>query len=550
MKKTLLVSALALVGTIGFCATASAANVILINGDAGTTVGLNDITPTAPKGGNPGTTIGEQRRITYQLAMDMWGSVLQSNVEIKVYASFARLTCTPTGGTLGQAGPNWIVNDFPGATPNTFYHSALGDAIAGVDLVPDPNDPADIFSQFNGDLGKADCLSGLNWYYGLDGITPVGSINFLNVVMHEIGHGLGVSGFLNKTTGVLGFGTGLTDVYTHNAYDNAENKRFDDPAMTNALRATAMKTPGRTVWQGYQVNAQAPLVLNAGTKVLRITAPAAVARSYEIGSASFGPVATASNFPSNTLVLVNDGIGGSVTDGCETPFANAAAVAGKIALIDRGTCGFAIKAKNAQLNGAVGMVVANNAAGVIDMGGADATVTIPSVSVSLADGAGFKANLPVQGEVAIDMTRLQGADAAGRVRLYAPTVVAGGSTFSHFDTALTPNALMEPFDTPEVQSQIDVDLTPAMYTDIGWTLNPGNATIAGCDTTVDAVELGGLIPGANLSAYSNMCAASARGSRASYLRCVSDQASKLQQMGAITSSQYLKVRQCASLVRP
>ena len=87
---------------------ASAANVTLINGDAGTNVGLNDPTAAAPLGGNPGRSVGEQRRIAYQYAMDMWGAVLQSSVEIKVYASFARLTCTATGGTLGQAGPNWI----------------------------------------------------------------------------------------------------------------------------------------------------------------------------------------------------------------------------------------------------------------------------------------------------------------------------------------------------------------------------------------------------------------------------------------------------------
>jgi hypothetical protein len=109
---------------------------------------------------------------------------------------------------------------------------------------------------------------------------------------------------------------------------------------------------------------------------------------------------------------------------------------------------------------------------------------------------------------------------------------------------------MEPFDTPEVQSQIDVDLTPGVFTDIGWTLNPGNATIAGCDTTVDAVEVGGLIPGANISAQSNMCITASPGSRSSYLRCVSDQATKLQAMGAITSAQNMKIRQCASLVRP
>lgn len=551
MNKSLLAASIALAF---ICAPAAhAAKLSLINGDAGTAVGLNDPTAAPPVGGNPGTSIGEQRRIAYQYAMDAWGTVLQSDVEIKVYASFARLTCTATGGTLGQAGPNWIVNDFPGSRPNTLYHSALGDAIAGEDLVPDPADPADIFSQFNGDLGKPDCLAGSGWYLGLDGKTPEGKINFLNVVMHEIGHGLGASGFLNKITGVLGLGTGLTDVYTANAYDNVQNKRFDDPAMTDALRATSMKTPGRTVWAGAQVNTQAALILDKRT-VLRVTAPAAASGSYEIGFAQFGPAATSTSFPSNQLVLVNDGVAAaSTSDGCETPFVNAAAIAGKIAVLDRGTCNFAVKAKNAQLNGAAGVVMINNTGGVQDMGNSAppiTDITIPTVMISQSDGALVRANLPATATVAVDPSFLQGADRSGRTRLYSPTVVATGSTFSHFDTDLQPNALMEPFDTPEIQSQLNVDLTPALFTDIGWTLNPGNALLGSCNTTVKAVETGGLIVGANIAAESNLCAASAHGSRAMYLRCISDHATALQQEGAITATQLGKVRQCAATVRP
>lgn len=552
MNKTLLASALGLVCAAGVCSTASAARLTMINGDAGTSVGLNDPATATPVGGNPGRSVGEQRRIAYQFAMDMWGAVLSSAVEIKVGASFAPLTCTASGGVLGSAGPNWIDHDFPNAPiAGLWYHSALADSLAGVDLDPDPLDPADIVSRFNGDLGKPDCLAGSSWYYGLDGNAPAGSINFLNVVMHEIGHGLGVSGFLNKTTGAFNDydGTGpRSDTYTQNAFDNVGNLGFNDPAMTAAQRATTMKTPGRLVWSGAQVSAQAPAVLDRNT-VLRVTAPAAAAGNYEVGFASFGPIANASNFPSNTLVLIDDGVG-AVADGCDPVFVNAAAVAGKVAVIDRGTCGFAVKVKNAQNNGAVGVVVANSAAPFGGMGGTDASITIPSVMVTQANGALIKANLPAQAQVAIDPTRLQGADGSGRVRLYSPTVVAGGSTFSHFDTSLTPNALMEPNASDDLESQIDVDLTPGLFTDIGWRLNPGNATIAGCDTTVDAVEVGGLIPGANITAQSNMCAASARGSRASYLRCVSDQATKLQQMGAITSAQNMKIRQCASLVRP
>jgi hypothetical protein len=81
-------------------------------------------------------------------------------------------------------------------------------------------------------------------------------------------------------------------------------------------------------------------------------------------------------------------------DGCETPFVNAAAVAGKIAFMDRGTCGFAVKVKNAQLNGAIGAIIGNNAAGGAPaMGGADATITIPSLSMSQADGTAIKAQV-------------------------------------------------------------------------------------------------------------------------------------------------------------
>ncbi len=54
--------------------------------------------------------------------------------------------------------------------------------------------------------------------------------------------------------------------------------------------------------------------------------------------------------------------GSSVGDGC-TAITNAAAVAGRIALIDRGTCTFVVKAKNAQDAGAVAVVIANNQSG-------------------------------------------------------------------------------------------------------------------------------------------------------------------------------------------
>ena len=70
-------------------------------------------------------------------------------------------------------------------------------------------------------------------------------------------------------------------------------------------------------------------------------------------------------------------------------------VAGRIALVDRGACGFAIKVKNAQNAGAIGVVVANNVAGAPPggMAGVDPTITIPSVLITQADANAIKAQL-------------------------------------------------------------------------------------------------------------------------------------------------------------
>ena len=547
MTKSLLASALGLACAFAACGSAQAAQLTLINLDP-PNVGLNDPTPATPTGSNPGTTVGDQRRIAYQFAADLWGAVLKSEVEVKVYASFAPLACTATSGVLGSAGPNWIVYNFPGADPNVLYHSALGDAIAGEDLMPDPDDPADIASQFNGNLGQPGCLETSRWYYGLDGATPAGSINFLNVVMHEISHGLGFSGFLNKSTGALL--AGLPDVYTRVAFDNQQNLRFTDTAMTDALRAAAMRTPGRTVWDGSQVNSEAALILD---DLVLLRASGTLSADYVFGTASFGPAATAANF-SGTLALANDGVGPDTADACEA--LPAGSLGGQIAFVNRGTCGFEAKALNAQNAGAIGVLIGNVASSAspgTPPGMADdpaITATLPAVSLALADADAVRAALPgVNVALATVPGRLAGADLSGRTQLYAPTTVAPGSTFSHFDTTLSPNALMEPFITSTLQGQYDVDLTPALFRDEGWQVNGGNARIGDCATLVPTLEDGGLIVGANVVATSNTCeAAAGSGFRKplQYLQCMLDYSKGARKDGLISAKQKVSVDVCST----
>jgi hypothetical protein len=129
--------------------------------------------------------------------------------------------------------------------------------------------------------------------------------------------------------------------------------------------------------------------------LVEIDAPSAAAGQYGAAAAAFGPELTLAGV-SGAVVVVDDGFG-TASDACE-PLVGFPA--GAIALVDRGTCLFTVKAANAQAAGAIAMIVVNNVAGdPITMGGSDPTIVISSVMVSLTDGSIIKAGLPATGTV-------------------------------------------------------------------------------------------------------------------------------------------------------
>lgn len=504
---------------------AQAADIIPVNfDDPGE--GYNDETPVAPVGGNPGTTRGEQRRIVAQFAADLWGAVLVSDAPVFISAQF-----NPLGpNVLGSAGASFVFSDFaPGIVPDTWYSSALADAIAGTDLNPGFTD---IGSQFS---------SNFNFYYGLDGNTPAGTVNFLDVVMHEYGHGLGFQNFENEATGA--FLSGRQDIYSVFTFDNTTGKFWTE--MTVAERRASAINSGNVVFTGASATAGAQLILDPRL-YFQVSAPAGITGTYLYGAASFGPSPSPANF-SGTVVLATDGVGAS-NDGCE-PLTNGAAIAGNIALIDRGVCAFTIKVKHAQDAGATAVVIADNAAGSPPpgLGGADPTITIPSLRITLADGNTFKANLPVTVGFVADPVLLQGADAGGRPQLFMPNPVQGGSSGSHYDSVAEPNLLMEPSINSTLFGAVNVDITPNLFQDTGWTLNDGTAMIDGCDTGVDIVNDAGIIIGANVQASSNLCLSTAS-NRGSYQGCMEAYKDRMVASGLLTGAQGGKVMACAAKV--
>jgi hypothetical protein len=126
-----------------------------------------------------------------------------------------------------------------------------------------------------------------------------------------------------------------------------------------------------------------------------VDAPSSAAGTYEANGSSFGTPADAIGI-SGVIVLGDDGTAnGSL--GC-SPLVGFPA--GAIALLDRGSCNFTVKALNAQNAGATAMILVNDRGGLpTNMTGTNGAITISSVMVSQDDGNLIKTGLAQTGTV-------------------------------------------------------------------------------------------------------------------------------------------------------
>ena len=237
---------------------------------------------------------------------------------------------------------------------------------------------------------------------------------------------------------------------------------------------------GNLVWSGDTVTEAVPVVLFLGNPQVDVLSPPAIARTYQFGTAAFGPPVGSPDV-TDPVVAAQDAAnmaGPATTDGC-SPFTNALAISGNIALIERGTCGFALKARNATNAGASAVIIYNNQAnaagappGMADDGINGASVTIPAVSLTRADGLAIVDQLGtgVTAQLIVDPNVRAGADPEGRARLYAPNPLVGGSSVSHYDSVARRNLLMEPSINPDLTHEVSApdDLTHELFLDIGW----------------------------------------------------------------------------------
>ncbi len=250
---------LALLLVVGafLCPPAFGAATILIQNLDPAGIGFNDTTPVAPVGGNTGVTLGQQRLIAFQAAANKWGATLTSGVTIVIRAQWTALSCTASSAVLGSAGATEVFRDFAGAlVPGHWYPKALTNEISGSDLDPAV---ADINANFNVNLGKPGCLTGISFYLGLDN-NHGSNIDLVIVLEHEFAHGLGFQTFTNGSTGAQL--AAFPSIWDDLLLDTTTGKTWTQ--MTAPERVTSAVNSGNLVWSGSNVVAAVPTVLAGG----------------------------------------------------------------------------------------------------------------------------------------------------------------------------------------------------------------------------------------------------------------------------------------------
>jgi hypothetical protein len=270
-------------GTLGLCVAALLASPCAARASADFVIeakgaGFSDATAVSPVGGNKARTLGAQRLAAVKYAANLWGKLLDSPVPIVVQVDFSDLGCKAGADiTLAGARPAGIVYDDDPSEERLFEHAvpyALASRIAGFDVAP--SDP-DVMVSINTAVDQ-DCRALLGgWYYGFDGAAD-GQTDLVDVLLHELAHGLGFSSTVDDETGELAqFGDTFgepkraLDVFSAHVLDARTGRLWSELSDRERLRSAT--TPRGAVWTGSNVRAAVEKYLKRGAPRLTFEPP-------------------------------------------------------------------------------------------------------------------------------------------------------------------------------------------------------------------------------------------------------------------------------------
>ena len=166
-------------------------------------------------------TWNPQARSAFEYAKHIWEMQLSIPVTIEVDAYWIPIP----GNALGSAIPATLFRDFAGAPfTNTYYAAAVANQLAGTDIF---TSGVEILAQFNSAFNPA---PGQGWYFGTDGNVDANHWDFVTVVLHELGHGLGFDHTMLYVDGFGYWGIGDNPTYPK-IYDRFVVNGANDPLI-------------------------------------------------------------------------------------------------------------------------------------------------------------------------------------------------------------------------------------------------------------------------------------------------------------------------------
>ena len=227
-----------------------------------------DSTAVAAVGGNPGTTLGQQRQNALKYAVQQIQQQLQPPVPITIHACWAHLGGNGQRAIIAHATPVTFLVDEPKyggyVLPLRYTWYAITEAVrAGgasqCGLTGGPCggvDNEEIEATFNEDIGLSTVIGGEAFYYGYSASANQNTIDFVSVAMHELTHGLGFIGLANtdSTLGPVGAKAGITNDSSGAsiAYDNLTEGPYDDVYDVNAAIVNSANN-AYVPFMGYEV---------------------------------------------------------------------------------------------------------------------------------------------------------------------------------------------------------------------------------------------------------------------------------------------------------
>jgi hypothetical protein len=143
-----------------------------------------------------GDTWPNEALAAFEYAMSIWETHLESTVPIEIEATWRELETN----VLGSAGPTRIAQIPPIGENDTWYSIAQASAMTGENIKATAGTDYDVLININ--------CAFPDWYFGTDSNPPADLIDFVTVVLHEIGHGIGFIGSMvgDSEVGVANWG--------------------------------------------------------------------------------------------------------------------------------------------------------------------------------------------------------------------------------------------------------------------------------------------------------------------------------------------------------